>query len=82
MKLYDFPGAPNPRRVKIFAAEKNIELELYDDVNKSSVKSVWVICYLPITDFNCNKPLNLNNNFIMKKDKNFNLIKLVYYEKS
>ena len=28
MKLYDFPGAPNPRRVKIFAAEKNIELEL------------------------------------------------------
>ncbi len=28
MKLYDFPGAPNPRRVKIFAAEKGIALEL------------------------------------------------------
>ena len=28
MKLYDFPGAPNPRRVKIFAAEKGIDLEL------------------------------------------------------
>ena len=28
MKLYDFPGAPNPRRVKIFAAEKNISLDL------------------------------------------------------
>tara|TARA_Y100000768_G_scaffold55991_1_gene37303 strand:- start:12959 stop:13576 length:618 start_codon:yes stop_codon:yes gene_type:complete len=28
MKLYDFPGAPNPRRVKIFAAEKSINLEL------------------------------------------------------
>ena len=28
MKLYDFPRAPNPRRVKIFACEKNIELEL------------------------------------------------------
>jgi len=28
MKLYDFQGAPNPRRVKIFAAEKGIELEL------------------------------------------------------
>ena len=28
MKLYDFAGAPNPRRVKIFAAEKGIELEL------------------------------------------------------
>lgn len=27
MKLYDFAGAPNPRRVKIFAAEKGIELE-------------------------------------------------------
>lgn len=27
MKLYDFPGAPNPRRVRVFAAEKNIELE-------------------------------------------------------
>ena len=28
MKLYDFPGAPNPRRVKIFAAGKNISLDL------------------------------------------------------
>ena len=28
MKLYDYPGAPNPRRVKIFADEKNISLEL------------------------------------------------------
>ena len=28
MKLYDYQGAPNPRRVKIFAAEKGIELEL------------------------------------------------------
>ena len=28
MKLYDYNGAPNPRRVKIFAAEKNIKLEL------------------------------------------------------
>ena len=28
MKLYDFPNAPNPRRVKIFAAEKNITLDL------------------------------------------------------
>lgn len=30
MKLYDFPGAPNPRRVKIFAAEKGIDLDLID----------------------------------------------------
>jgi len=30
MKLYDFLGAPNPRRVKIFAAEKGIELDLVD----------------------------------------------------
>ena len=28
MKLYDFPGAPNPRRVKIFAEEKGINLDL------------------------------------------------------
>lgn len=28
MKLYDYPGAPNPRRVKIFAAEKGIQLDL------------------------------------------------------
>lgn len=28
MKLYHFPGAPNPRRVRIFAEEKGIELEL------------------------------------------------------
>ena len=28
MKLYDFTQAPNPRRVKIFAEEKQIALEL------------------------------------------------------
>lgn len=28
MKLYDFPGAPNPRRVRMFLAEKDIQIEL------------------------------------------------------
>ena len=28
MKLYDYPGAPNPRRVKIFLAEKQVDVEL------------------------------------------------------
>ena len=27
MKLYDFPNAPNPRRVRVVAAEKAIELD-------------------------------------------------------
>jgi glutathione S-transferase len=30
MKLYNHPVAPNPRRVRIFAAEKDIKLELED----------------------------------------------------
>jgi len=28
MKLYDFPGAPNPRRLRIFMAEKGIKVPL------------------------------------------------------
>lgn len=28
MKLYSFPGAPNPRRVLIFAAEKRLQLDV------------------------------------------------------
>lgn len=40
MKLYDFPGAPNPRRVKIFAHEKGIELEsIFCDMAKGEHKS-------------------------------------------
>lgn len=40
MKLYDFPGAPNPRRVKIFAAEKGIDLELVNcDLRKGEHKT-------------------------------------------
>ena len=40
MKLYDYPGAPNPRRVKIFAAEKDIELELINcDIAKGEHKT-------------------------------------------
>ena len=30
MKLYNHPMAPNPRRVRIFAAEKGIRLQLED----------------------------------------------------
>ena len=41
MKLYDFPGAPNPRRVKIFAEEKKISLELINcDMAKREHKSI------------------------------------------
>ena len=40
MKLYDFPRAPNPRRVKIFAHEKDIELELINcDMGKRAHKT-------------------------------------------
>jgi glutathione S-transferase len=40
VKLYDYPGAPNPRRVKIFAAEKGIDLELvHCDMSKREHKS-------------------------------------------
>jgi len=40
MKLYDFPGAPNPRRVKIFAEEKSITLDLINcDMAKREHKS-------------------------------------------
>ena len=40
MKLYDFPKAPNPRRVKIFAHEKDIELELINcDMTKREHKT-------------------------------------------
>lgn len=40
MKLYDFAGAPNPRRVKIFLAEKNIDVEFIPvDMMKREHKS-------------------------------------------
>lgn len=40
MKLYDFPGAPNPRRVKIFLAEKGIEVEIvHCDMTKGEHKT-------------------------------------------
>lgn len=40
MKLYDVTAAPNPRRVRIFAAEKGIELELVPvDMSKGEHKT-------------------------------------------
>ena len=39
LKLYDYPGAPNPRRVKIFLAEKGIEYEtVHCDITKLEQK--------------------------------------------
>ncbi|MGE0621677.1 MAG: glutathione S-transferase family protein [Pseudomonadales bacterium] len=40
MKLYDLKQAPNPRRVRIFAAEKNIDLDLVPvDMSKGEHKA-------------------------------------------
>ncbi len=40
MKLYDYRGAPNPRRVKIFLAEKGVEVELVPcDMSKGQHKT-------------------------------------------
>ena len=40
MKLYDYPGAPNPRRVKIFLHEKGIEYEtVLCDISKGEHKT-------------------------------------------
>lgn len=40
MKLYDYPGAPNPRRVHIFLAEKGIEVESVTvDITKGEQRS-------------------------------------------
>ncbi len=40
MKLYDYPGAPNPRRVKIFLAEKDMQVKLVNtDLGKMEHKS-------------------------------------------
>lgn len=40
MKLFDFPGAPNPRRVAIFAKEKGIDLEtVHCDMSKGEHKT-------------------------------------------
>ena len=44
MKLYDYDGAPNPRRVKIFAAEKDIQLDLIQcDLAKGEHKTTEFI---------------------------------------
>ena len=40
MKLYDYERAPNPRRVKIFLAEKGVEVELVNcDMTKGEHKT-------------------------------------------
>ncbi|MDA0979203.1 MAG: glutathione S-transferase family protein [Proteobacteria bacterium] len=40
MKLYDYPGAPNPRRVKIFIAEKALDIEIINcDMSKGEHKT-------------------------------------------
>ena len=40
MKLYDYAAAPNPRRVRIFLSEKNIEIETVQiDIRNSEQKS-------------------------------------------
>jgi glutathione S-transferase len=41
MKIYDFPLAPNPRRVRIFLAEKNIDIVyVHVDISKGENRTV------------------------------------------
>ena len=49
MKLYDYAAAPNPRRVRIFLAEKNIEIETIQiDLRKLEQKSEAFLKISPI----------------------------------
>ena len=59
---------------------RKLKLKFYNNFHNKPLKNIWVICYLPITKSNCKKPSKLNDNFIKKKNIDFNLIKLVFYE--
>src|SRR5580700_3534208 len=49
MKIYDFPMAPNPRRVRIFLAEKNIEMVyVHIDIFKGENQTVEFIQKNPL----------------------------------
>ena len=49
MKIYDFPMAPNPRRVRIFLAEKNIEMVyVHVDITKGENRTVAFIEKSPL----------------------------------
>ena len=44
VKIYDFPFAPNPRRVRIFLAEKNIQMVyVHVDIMKGESRTVEFI---------------------------------------
>ncbi|GIS20960.1 MAG: hypothetical protein CM15mP120_28760 [Pseudomonadota bacterium] len=52
MKLYDFPNAPNPRRVRVVAAEKGIELDYVTvDMTKREHKSAEFMQKNPAAKF-------------------------------
>src|ERR1700730_17898154 len=49
MKIYDFPMAPNPRRVRIFLAEKNIEMVyVHVDITKGENRTAAFIEKSPL----------------------------------
>lgn len=56
MKLYDFPPSPSPRRARIFAAEKGIELDLVNvDVRaleqfNESFRAISPNCTVPVLE--------------------------------
>lgn len=56
MKLYDFPPSPSPRRTRIFAAEKGIELDLVNvDVRaleqfNESFRAISPNCTVPVLE--------------------------------
>tara|TARA_B110000305_G_scaffold106770_1_gene120107 strand:- start:349 stop:984 length:636 start_codon:yes stop_codon:yes gene_type:complete len=62
------------------SSTRKLKLKFHNNLQNKPLKNIWVMCYLPITKSNCKKPSKLNNNFIEKKDIDFNLIKLVFYE--
>ena len=59
---------------------RKLKLKFYNNLHNKPLKNIWVMCYLPITKSNCKKPSTLDDNFIKKKNVDFNLIKLVFYE--
>ena len=59
--------------------KNNHKIKIYN--NSSVFEKVWVMCYLPVTNFKCSTPSYLAEKFTLEESKSFHLIKIQLYNR-
>ncbi len=66
---------------KAIMLKENMIFNFLNEIDNNDIDEFWVLCYEPLNHFQCELKKNNDEEFVIKDQANFKLIKTILYEK-